>query len=84
VIVTLIDLVAYIPTLRKAYHKPHEEMAMSYLITNFKHLAGFFAMTTYSWTTMLYPSALFVANWILVGLVYWWRFREHLAAPPAK
>src|SRR5262245_54347020 len=37
-IVTFIDLLGYIPTLRKAYHKPHEEMAMSYLITNFKHL----------------------------------------------
>lgn len=75
-IVTIIDLLGYIPTLRKAYHKPHEEMAMSYLITNFKHLAGFFAMTTYSWTTMLYPSALFVANIVLVMLVYWWRIKQ--------
>ena len=76
VIVTTIDLLGYLPTLRKAYHKPHEEMAMSYLLTNFKHIAGFYAMTTYSWTTLLYPSALFTANWILVFLVYWWRFKQ--------
>ncbi len=85
IIVTVIDLLGYLPTLRKAYHKPQEEMAMSYLITNFKHLAGFFAMTTYSWTTMLYPSALFVMNWILVGLVYWWRYKQSIVTePPAR
>jgi hypothetical protein len=75
-IVTFIDLLGYLPTLRKAYHKPHEEMAMSYLITNFKHFAGFFAMSTYSWTTMLYPASLFVANWVLVILVYYWRYKQ--------
>jgi hypothetical protein len=82
VIVTMVDLMGYIPTLRKAYHKPHEEMAMSYLITNFKHIAGFYAMTTYSWTTLLYPSALFVANFILVGLIYWWRFKASIIQDP--
>lgn len=85
IIVTGIDLLGYIPTLRKAYHKPYEEMAMSYLITNFKHLAGFFAMTTYSWTTMLYPSALFTMNWVLIGLVYWWRYKQAIVtAPPGR
>ena len=85
ILVTIVDLLGYLPTLRKARHKPHEEMAMSYLITNFKHVAGFFAMTTYSWTTLLYPSALFMANWILIGLVYWWRYKEMVPTePPAR
>jgi hypothetical protein len=76
IIVTIIDLVAYLPTLRKARIKPHEEMAMSYALTNFKHICGFFAMATYSWTTLLYPASLFVMNWILVGLVYYWRYKQ--------
>ena len=75
-IVTFVDLLGYLPTLRKAYHKPHEEMAMSYLITNFKHLAGFYAMATYSWTTMLYPTSLFIANFVLIFLVYYWRHKQ--------
>ncbi len=75
VIVTIIDLLGYLPTLRKVWVKPGEEMAMSYIITNFKHFAGFFAMNVYSWTTLLYPTALVIANTVLVVIIYVRRFK---------
>lgn len=76
IIVTIVDLMGYVPTLRKSYANPKEEMPMHYIITNVKHIFSFFAMHAYSLTTLLYPAALFVANTILVIAIYVWRARH--------
>ncbi len=73
IIVTMIDLLGYLPTFRKAYTKPYEEMCLIYIISNLMHGMSIVAMNTYSITTILYPIALFIGNSALVGMIYWRR-----------
>lgn len=70
IIVTIIDAVAYIPTFRKSWHRPHEEMTESYVVSNIKHTFSFFAMQSYTWTTLLYPVSLFIMNAALSAMIY--------------
>lgn len=70
ILVSIIDVLGYLPTFRKAYAKPKEEMAMHYIISNLKHAASIFAMHSYSMTTVLYPATLFAANVLLVAVIY--------------
>jgi hypothetical protein len=74
-IATFIDAMAYVPTFRKSYHKPHEEMASAYLIANARHVASIFAMASLSLTTLLYPVTLFTFNFVLIGMLLWRRKR---------
>ena len=76
IIVTVIDLVGYVPTFRKSYNNPDSEMTLHFVITNFKHVFSFFAMTAYSLTTVLYPAALFTANTVMVVTIYIWRIQR--------
>ena len=73
VIVTFIDATAYGPTLRKAYVKPHEEMAWNFVVNNLKQATSIFAMSAYTITTLLFPSVLFLMNSLLIALLVWRR-----------
>lgn len=72
VIVTAIDLVGYYPTFRKAYYAPHHEGILTYMVGEGSHILSLAATVDYSLTTVLFPSALFTANAVLVIYV-WWR-----------
>ena len=77
--VTGIDALGYYPTFRKSYRRPKEEMAFSYVISNVKHIASLFAMTTYSLTTVFYPAVLFVMNSALIFMLIVRRHRQKSA-----
>ena len=70
---TLIDAVAYYPTFRKFYHKPHQEMISLYVIANLKHIASIFAMIQYSVTTLVMPVTMLLMNSILIIMLIWRR-----------
>jgi hypothetical protein len=72
-LVTLIDAIAYAPTLRKSYGEPDGEMASSYIISNVKHLMAIFAIVDYSLTTLIYPVILFFMNSWLIAVILWRR-----------
>lgn len=72
-VVTLVDGIAYYPTFRKSYGKPKEEMALSYAISNLKHITSVFAMTSYTLTTLLYPASMFALNAALIFMLVWRR-----------
>ena len=72
-LVTLIDVLGYGPTLRKSWARPHQEMPLHYVVSNLKHLTSITAMSTYSVTTLLYPVVLFMMNLVLVGIIFWRR-----------
>lgn len=61
VILTTIDLLGFGPTLRKAYHQPHEEGLSLFIIYSFRNLLVIGAMERYSVTTVLFPAAIAVA-----------------------
>jgi hypothetical protein len=71
--VTGIDGLAYVPTMRKAWHKPNEELAFSHIIANVKHLCSLMGMSTYSVATTFYPACLLFFNTVLVLMLVWRR-----------
>lgn len=75
VIVTVTDMVAFAPTYRKAYAKPHEETASLFVLASLKYLISLFALTSLSLTTALFPVSLIVSNSALVWML-WYRRRQ--------
>lgn len=73
IMVTLIDVVAYYPTIRKSWHKPHEEALMSYTIGAIKFLLSILALENITIITALYPLAIVTANTFLISMCLWRR-----------
>jgi hypothetical protein len=66
VIVTIANFLALAPTFRKAFLRPHEETASLYLMSALKFIFSLFALTSFTLTTALFPSALILCN---IGVV---------------
>ena len=62
VLVTLIDFLGFVPTIRKSYSKPHEETLIHYVFAGVKFIPAIFALGHYSLITVLYPASLVAAN----------------------
>ena len=62
VIVTITDAVAFIPTYRKSYYKPHEETLVEYGLAATKWVIGLAALQSLTVTTWLYPASLVLTN----------------------
>ena len=69
IIVSIVDAVGYIPTVRKAYKKPHEESVTVYALSGVAFGLSLFALASVSLTTVLYPSVLVVVNLVFVSTV---------------
>lgn len=67
VIVTTIDTIGFYPTLRKSYKNPHEENMIVFFFYGMAYLISVFAMTSYSLLTLLYPVAIGLTAWAMVG-----------------
>ena len=73
IVATSIDVIAYYPTFRKSYSKPGEEMILSYILGNIRHVLSILAMDVTSATTLLYPLVVFAVNTALIGMLTWRR-----------
>jgi len=62
IFVTIADALAFIPSFRKAYYKPDEETAITWLASSFKFTLALVATETYGLTTVLYPLSLVITN----------------------
>ncbi len=62
IIVTIIDLVGYIPTIRKSYYRPHEESIYVFAIFLVTVSLGLLALHNYTLVTMFYFIAMNIAN----------------------
>ncbi len=69
VILTTVDLLGFGPTLRKAYHHPHEEGLSLFAIYAFRNLLVIGAMERYSLTTVLFPVTIALACIAVIALV---------------
>lgn len=72
-LVSAIDALAFVPTFRKAYHRPFEETASTYALNVIKWLCGLLAMQTYAATTVIYPVSLMLTNTVFVSMLAWRR-----------
>ncbi len=61
IVLTTVDLLGFGPTLRKAYHHPHEEGVSLFAIYALRNLLVIGAMEHYSLTTLIFPTAIAIA-----------------------
>jgi hypothetical protein len=70
ILITLIDVTGgYYPTVRKSYHKPHEETISLYFLSGLKWVVAIAALENYSLITWLYPVSLIITNFLFVGML---------------
>lgn len=68
IMVSLIDGVAMIPTIRKSWNKPYQENIPTYWIANLKNVISLIALTNFTVTTSLYLISIFLVNSTLIGI----------------
>lgn len=83
VLVTTIDLLGYIPTIRKSWHKPYEEAMFNYVVANICHILTLLMTRDFSLATLLTPVCLFAANTALILVILLRRRRFGIPQPPA-
>lgn len=65
-LILIIDIFAFIPTIRKSFMNPYSETAETYFINSLKHLLSISALTRYTLITSLYPSYLVSVNFLFL------------------
>ena len=69
ILITITDAIAFIPTFRKCYYKPHEETISTYILSIVKFVLGIFALSTFIFATWFFPVAITLMNTIFVAMV---------------
>ena len=69
IIITLADLISWIPTVRHAYSKPQEENYRFFIIGSLKFFISLFALSTFTISSALYPIYLVLTNSLFALIV---------------
>ncbi len=69
ILITIIDNLGFVPTLRKSYSRPNEETLSTYLLSGVKWMLGIAALERFTVTTALFPLAIVVASWSFVVML---------------
>jgi hypothetical protein len=77
VTLTIVDVMGFGPTVRKAYRLPHEESAKFFALSVARNLLVILALEHYSLTTVLFPSTVGLACLLLVFMLV---YRRHSLA----
>lgn len=75
IILTIVELLGFLPTYRKAWKRPHDESAAAFAFTIVKYALALGAMQTYTLTTTLFPIALIILSSLLI-IELWWCKRQ--------
>ncbi|MCU0660606.1 MAG: hypothetical protein MUD00_03305 [Candidatus Pacebacteria bacterium] len=70
VIVVLIDIIAFIPTLRKTWQCPVTEKPLLYEMNAIRHVLTLFSLQTYNIATMFHSIAMICTNTIMVMFLH--------------
>ncbi len=62
ILLSVAELLAFIPTIRKSWNNPHSETLSSYLINISRFTMGIYALQNYSIITTFYPVSQLLAN----------------------
>jgi hypothetical protein len=68
-ILTTVDMLGFGPTLRKAYHFPHDEQALFYFLFAVRNVIAIMALENYSATTILFPAATGIGCLVLISVI---------------
>ncbi len=69
IIVTCIDLLGALPTVRKIWNKPGEETVLTYALYFFAWICSIIALNNYTIVTILDPVALLLMNFLIVWII---------------
>lgn len=69
ILITVVDLVGYIPTYRKTYKKPDEESLAIFVFSTVSYFISLFALQAVNVVTFLYPATMVVSDTLFVILV---------------
>ena len=70
IILTILDLLGFGPSVRKAYQVPREESATFYIIGAIRNGFVLLALENVSWTTALFPAVVGIACVCFVALIF--------------
>jgi hypothetical protein len=74
VTLTLVDIIGFGPTIRKAYRHPHDESVGFFALSAARNLLAILALENYSLTTVLFPAAV---GWACLLLAFLLVYRRH-------
>lgn len=74
-ILTVIDVLGFGPTIRKLYELPYEESLWFYFLFAARNVVALLALETLSVTTVLFPVAMVLSCAVVCGLILWRRAR---------
>ena len=69
IIAVSIDLVAFMPTIRKTYRHPETETPVLYSMNVLRHILMLFSMQAYNIATTLHSVAMITTNTLMTGLI---------------
>ncbi len=69
ILLTLTDLLAFAPTIRKSWITPHSETLTFYFLNILRFGLAVLALSNYNAVTMLYPTTWFIANTLFVCML---------------
>lgn len=76
VILTIIDVLAFIPTIRKTIKDPKSETFISYVLHTIRHSLSIVALANYNLATYIYPASLAVMNLIVLSIILKFRIKK--------
>lgn len=79
-ILLVIEIFAYIPTIRKSWNKPHEEVVQTWLLGSVTFFLAVLSLDHYEFTTMAYPAFVSAVN---LGLALMLLARRRVTAAAA-
>ena len=71
IIITLVDLLGFIPALREAYYDPLHENVGFFVLFIIRSCLSLLALESYSITTVLFPAAVSLMSLVFVVMVKW-------------
>jgi hypothetical protein len=77
IIVVCIDLIAFIPTIRKTWKNPETETPLLYSMNVTRHILTLFSLQTYNIATMFHSIAMIGTNSIMTGIVVLKKKKNH-------
>ncbi|NBX65870.1 MAG: hypothetical protein EBQ96_02625 [Proteobacteria bacterium] len=73
VMITVIDMLAFYPSFRKGWEKPHEDRVYLFLVSDVKHILGLAALTSFTVTTVMFPASLVLTNTLYILMLLYRR-----------
>ena len=70
IILTLVDVLGFGPSVRRAYQSPKEESATFFALGAIRNMFVILALENYTWTTVLFPAAVGIACALFVLMIF--------------